>query len=146
MGRKNVVRYIANLLVCFDSRFGHFTIGTVTFLDGLDDSDGNSLSHISDGESSKWSVLGKWFDAHWLGWQHLDDGGITGFDLWWIIFNLLSGSSIDFLDHLVESASDMSGMAIQDWSVTFLDFTGVVQDDNLGVESFGRESWVFLAV
>ena len=30
--------------------------------------------------------------------------------------------------------------------ITFLDFTGVVQDDDLGVESFGRESWVFLAV
>ena len=104
------------------------------------------MSHISDGESSKRSVLGKWFDAHWLGWQHLDDGGITGFDLWWIIFNLLSGSSIDFLDHLVESASDMGGMAIQDWGVTFLDFTRVVQDDDLGVEGFGLAGWVFLAV
>jgi len=104
------------------------------------------LSHISDGESSKRSVLGKWFDAHWLGWQHLDDGGVTRFDLCWVVFDLLSGSSIDFLDHLVESASDMGGMAIQDWSVTFLDFTGVVQDDDLGVEGFGLVGWVFLAV
>merc|ERR1712223_2205578 len=31
----------------------------------------------------------------------------------------------------------MGGVAIQDWGVTFLDFTWVVQDDDLGVDGFG---------
>jgi len=37
-------------------------------------------------------------------------------------------------------------MAIEDWGVTFLDFTRVVQDDDLGVERFGLEGWVLFGV
>jgi hypothetical protein len=37
-------------------------------------------------------------------------------------------------------------VAIEDWGVTFLDFTRVVQDDDLGVERFGLESWVLFGV
>jgi len=37
-------------------------------------------------------------------------------------------------------------MAIQDWGVTFLDFTGVVQDDDLGVERFGFKGRVLFRV
>jgi hypothetical protein len=90
--------------------------------------------------------LGKWFDAHWLGWDHFDNSGITRLDLGWGIFNLLTGSSIDFLEHLVESASDVRGMAIEDWGVTFLDFTRVVQDDDLSVKRFRLEGGVVFGV
>jgi len=116
------------------------------FFDFLDDTDGNGLSHISNGESSQWSVLTEGFDAHWFGWFQFDDGGITGFDFAWVVFDFLTGSSIDLFFHFVESASDVGGVAIQDWGVTFLDFTWVVQDDDLGVEGFGFSGWVVFAV
>ena len=67
------------------------------FLDGLDDTDSDGLSHISDGESSKWWVLGEGLDAHGLGGGHEDDGGITGLDLLGEVLHLLTGSSIDLL-------------------------------------------------
>jgi len=126
--------------------FGDFSTGTIAFLDGFDDTNSNGLSHISNGESSKRSVLTEWFDAHWLGWQHLDNSGVSRLDFGWVIFDLFTGSSIDFLDHFIESASDVGGVAIQDWGVTFLDFTWVVQDDDLGVEGFGFSGWVVFAV
>jgi len=40
------------LLAGFDSGFGDFSTGAIAFLDGFDDTNGNGLSHISDGESS----------------------------------------------------------------------------------------------
>jgi len=85
-------------------------------------------------------------DNEWLGWDHLDNSGITRLDFSWGIFDFLTGSSIDFLEHFIESASDVRGMAIEDWGVTFLDFTRVVQDDDLGVERFGFEGWVLFGV
>jgi len=104
------------------------------------------LSHISDSESTKWGISGEWLDAHWLAWDHLYDGGITRLDLGWGVFDLLTGSSIDLLQEFVESASDVGGVAIENWGVTFLDFTWVVQDDDLGVEGFGFSGWVVFAV
>jgi hypothetical protein len=47
---------------------------TVGLLDGLDDSDGNGLPHVSDGESSKGRVLVVRLDTHGLGGNKLDDG------------------------------------------------------------------------
>jgi hypothetical protein len=46
----------------------------VGLLDGLDDSDGNGLPHVSDGESSKGRVLVVRLDTHGLGGNKLDDG------------------------------------------------------------------------
>jgi len=146
-GKLNFLLLLLNLLfVGFLGRFGDFSTGAIAFLDGFDNTDGNGLSHISDSESSQRSVLTEWFDAHWLGWDHLDDSGITRFDFWWVVFDFFTGSSIDFFDQFIESASDMGGVAIQDWGVTFLDFTWVVQDDDLGVEGFGFSGWVVFAV
>lgn len=39
---------------------------SLRFLDGLDDTDSDGLSHISDSESAERSVLGEGLDAHWL--------------------------------------------------------------------------------
>ena len=100
-------------------------------LNSLDDTDGNGLSHISDGESAKGSVLGEGLDAHGLGWNHLDDGGVTRLDLLGEVFHLLTGSSIDLLKEFLELAGNVSSVAIQNWGVAVSDLTGVVQDDNL---------------
>jgi len=45
--------------------------------DFLDNTDGNSLFHISDGESSKRWVLIEGFNAHWFLWNQSDHSSIT---------------------------------------------------------------------
>jgi len=119
---------------------------SITDGDSLDDTNSNSLSHISDGESSKGLVLGKWLDAHWLGGDHLDNGSVTRLDLGGVVFNLLTGSSVNLFEELVESAGDVRGMAIEDWGVSLLDFTRVVEDDDLSVKGLGLLGGVVLAI
>jgi len=134
------------LLVGLHGGLGDLSTGTIALLDGLDDSDGNGLSHISYGESSERSVVGEWLDAHWLGWQHLDNSRVTRLNLGRVVLNLLTRSSVDLLDHLVESAGDVRGVAIENWGVSLLDFTWVVQDDDLSVEALALGGWVVLGV
>jgi len=45
--------------------------------DFLDDTDGNGLFHVSDGESSEGWVLIEGFNAHWFLWDESDHGGIS---------------------------------------------------------------------
>ena len=45
--------------------------------------------------------------------------------------NYLSGTTIDLLLDLVEFASNMSSVAIQDWRVSVADLSGVVEDNDL---------------
>lgn len=52
----------------------------LTLLNALDDTDGDSLTHVTDGETTKGWVVGKSLDAHRLRWNHLDDSGITRLD------------------------------------------------------------------
>merc|ERR1719515_291324 len=119
---------------------------SLRFLDGLDDTDGDGLSHVSDGESSKWWVLREGLDAHRLGGGHEDDGGITRLDLLGEVFHLLSGSSIDLLLEFGELAGDVGSVAIEDWGVAVSDLTRVVHDDDLSGEGLGLLGGVVLGV
>ncbi len=112
----------------------------------LDDTDGDGLTHITDSKTSKWWVVGEGLNAHWLGWLHLDNGGITRLDELWLVLNGLTGTAIDLLEDLSELAGNMGGVAIQDWCVTGADLTWVVQDDNLGVERLSSLWWIVLGV
>jgi len=118
----------------------------IGFIDGLDDTDGDGLSHVSDGESSKWWVLREGLDAHWLGGGHEDDGGITRLDLLGEVFHLLTGSSIDLLLEFGELAGDVGSVAIEDWRVAVSDLTRVVHDDDLSGEGLGLLGGVVLGV
>ena len=82
----------------------------------------------------------------YLGGDHVDDGGITGFDFLGEVLHLLAGTAIDLLDELLEFAGDVSGVAIQDWGVAVSDLTGVVEDDDLGLEALGLLGGVVLGV
>jgi hypothetical protein len=112
----------------------------------LNDSDGDSLLHVSDGESSKRWELSESFDDHWLGWGHLDNGGITRLDEFWELFGNLTGSLVHLVFDLGELACDMACVAIEDWSVSVHDLTWMVHDDDLGLEVIGIEAWDVLGV
>jgi len=133
------------LLTGLGGRLGHLT-SNLDLLDLLNNTDSNSLSHVSDGESSERSVLTESLNAHWLAWLELDNSGVTTLDLLWAVFKLLTRSSINLLLELVESASDVGGVAIEHWGVTLLDLTWVVQDDDLSIKGSRLLGRVVLAV
>jgi hypothetical protein len=56
---------------------GDLTGLTIGLLNGLDDTDSDGLTHVTDGESTERWVLLVRLDTHWLGWDHLDDGSVT---------------------------------------------------------------------
>ena len=82
----------------------------------------------------------------YLGWLHSDDSSITGLNLLWEVFKLLTGTSVNLFLKFFELAGDVSGVTIQDWGVTVTDFTWVVQDDDLSGEVNGTLGWIVLGV
>jgi len=119
---------------------------TLLFLldDFLDNSDGNGLLHVSNGESSEGWVLIECFNAHWFLWDHSNEGSISGFNALWFSFNDLTSSSVNLGFDFVEFASNMSSVAIEHWGVTLLDLTGMVKNDDLSEEVGGILCWVVL--
>ena len=113
---------------------------------GLDDTDGNGLTHVTDGKTTEWWVLGESLDAHWLGWHKLDNGGITRLDGLGEGLKRLAGTTVNLLDDLVELAGNVSSVAIQHWGVSVVDLTWVVQDDDLSAEALATFGWVVLGV
>lgn len=118
----------------------------IGLLDGLDDTDGDGLTHVTDGETSERRVLLEGLNAQGLGGDHLDDGGIARLDELGELLNGLTGTTIDLLENLRELASNMSGVAIQDGSVSVGDLTRVVQHNNLSVEGSSLLGGVVLGV
>jgi len=118
----------------------------VRLLNGLNDTDSDSLSHITNGETSKRWVISEGLNTHRLGWNHLDDGSITRLDELGGGFNGLSGTTINLLQELTKLASNVSSVAIQDWGITGADLTGVVENDDLSVERLSSLGRVVLGV
>lgn len=114
--------------------------------DGLDDTDSDGLTHVTDGETTKRRVVSEGLNAHGLGGNHLDDGGITRLDELGGVLNRLAGTAVDLLEELGELASNVGSVAVEDWCVTGTDLTGVVEDDDLGVEGLGTLGGVVLGV
>jgi len=114
--------------------------------DGLDDTDGNGLTHITDGKTTKRWVLGKSLNAHWLRWNHLDNGSITRLDELWRRFDGLASTTINLLEKFSKLASNVGSVAIEDRSVPSSNLTRVVEDNDLGVERFGTLWWIVLGV
>jgi len=128
---------------------GSLSLGARTtdlLLDLLDDTDGNGLSHVTDGEATKWSVLGELLNAHWLAWDKLDDASLLRLDALWGLLEWLTSTTIDLLEKLGELASNVGGVAIQHWGVASADLTRVVQDDDLSGEASALLGWVVLVV
>jgi len=133
------------LLGSLDGGLGDLS-GLVNLGNGLDDTDSNGLSHVTDGETTEWWVFREGFDAHWLRWNHLDDGSITRLDELGAVFNRLASTTIDLLEKLGELASNVGSVAIKNWSITSTNLTWMVEDDDLSVEGFSTLWWIVLGV
>ena len=134
--------FLAGLL----GRLGDLASALISLGDGFDDTDGDGLSHVADGKTAQWWVVGEGLDAHGLGWNHLDDGGVTRFDGLWVVFDGLASATVDLLQKLGELAGDVSGVAIEDWGVSSADLAGVVQHDDLSSERVTALGGVILGV
>lgn len=125
---------------------GNLATGSVLEVHGLDDTDGDGLSHITDSETSqRWELL-EGLNAQRLGWDQVDDGGIARLDRFRVLFGRLARTTIDLLLDLGELAGNVSGVAIQHRGVSVGDLTGVVQDDDLSGEVSSTLGWVVLGV
>jgi hypothetical protein len=100
----------------------------------LDHTNSNSLSHITDGETSEGRIISEGLNTHWLGWNHLDDGSITRLDEFRAVLNGFTGTTINLLQDLSELAGNVGSVAVENWGVSGTNLTGVVQDNDLSVE------------
>merc|ERR1712164_58176 len=119
---------------------------TVLLLDLLDDSDSDSLSHVTDGETSKRWVLLESLNAHRLGRNESDESSLSVLQELRVVLKLLSGTLVHLDLELGELAGNVGGMAIKDWAVSLGDLSGVVHDDDLGDEGSGLLGWIVLGV
>ena len=71
---------------------------------------------------------------------------VAGLDVGGSVFSALTSTLVDLGADELELASDVSSVAIENWSVSVLDLTWVVKNDDLGNEHFGVLSGVVLGV
>merc|ERR1740124_1393357 len=98
------------------------SLGGFTSLDlggsRLDDSHGDGLPHVTDGEATERGEARKGFHAHWLGGLQANDTGVTGLDELRGGLSSFTGTTIHLLQDLGELAGDVSGVAIEHWGVS----------------------------
>ncbi len=114
--------------------------------DGLDDTDGDGLAHITDGEAAEGRVLSEGLNAEGLGGDKADHGGVAHLDGLGFLLEFLTGTAVDLGFDLGELAGDVGGVAVEDGGVAVADLTGVVEDDDLGEEVLGLLGGVVLGV
>ena len=64
---------------------------------GLDDTHGDGLPHVTDGEPSEGRVVGEGLDAHGLAGSEQHDGGVTGLDELGVVLGGLTGTAVNLL-------------------------------------------------
>jgi len=104
------------------------------------------LTHVSDGETTKRSVGGERLNDHWLHWHELDEGGVLGLDALGCVLSDGTSTLVDLGSELLELAGNMASMAIENWGVSVLDLSWMVEDDDLGDEHLGVSAGVVLGV
>ena len=100
----------------------------------LDNADGNSLSHVTDGKAAERWIVSEGLNTHGLGRNHFHDSSVARLDEFGIVFDGLASSAIDLLKKLGEFASNVSGMAVKNRSITSANLTRMVEDNDLSVE------------
>jgi len=128
------------------SSLGDLGRATSLLLDLLDDADGDGLAHVTDGETAERRILSESLNAHGLGGDHLDDGGITRLEELRVVLNSLAGTAVDLLDELGELASNVGGVAVKDRGVASADLARMVQDDDLRLEGSGTSRRIVLGI
>lgn len=112
----------------------------------LNNTNGDSLTHVTNSKSSKRWVVSESFDTHWLGRHHLNDSGVTRLDELGSVLNGFSSTTVNLLQKLGELAGNVSCVAVENWCVSSSNLTGVVEDNDLSIERLGTLGRVVLGV
>ena len=115
---------------CLLCGLGHFAFDRLLG-DLFDDTYGNSLSHVTYGETSQGWVVAESLNTHGLAGDQGDHTSVTRFESFGSVFQLLAGTPVNFLFDLLELAGNVSCVTVQHWSISILDLSRVVQDDDL---------------
>lgn len=118
----------------------------VSLVDRLDDTNSNSLSHVTDGKATQRWVFVVGLDTHRLRGNKFDNASITRLDKLGRCLEGLSTPTVDLLNQLGELASNVGGVAVKHWSVASTDLTRVVEDDDLSIEGSSFLGGVVLGV
>jgi len=115
----------------FHCSLSHLALASFTLNHSLDYTYSNRLTHNTYGKSTKRGIVGECFDSHWLLWTHVDNSGITRLDHGWILFKYFSTTTVNFLNQFRKLAGNVRRVTVDNWCVTSVDLTRVVQDNNL---------------
>lgn len=106
----------------------------LVLLDSPDDTDGNSLPHVTDSEASQRGVGLEVLNAHGLLGNHGDNTGISLLDELGVLLNDLTSTPVELGSDLVELAGNVGSVAIEDRGIAVTDLSRVVHDDHLSGE------------
>lgn len=67
---------------------GDFASSSLGFVDSLDHTHSHGLPHVTNGESSEWGVVSEGLNAKGLGWDELDDSGVSVLQSLGVVLNL----------------------------------------------------------
>lgn len=118
----------------------------VGLLHRFDNTDSDRLPHITNGEATKWRIFSERLNTHRLRGDELDDGGITRLDKLGRRLNRFTRSTINLLQELRELARNVRSVAIEHGCVASANLTGVVEDNDLGIERASLLGGVVLRV
>ena len=113
------------------SSLGHLATTSFWLLYWLDDSNSNRLLHVTHCKATKRWVGRKRLNTHWLAGNKVDNSSISWLDHLGVIFNLLTCSAINFFIEFSKLAGNMSCVAIQHRRVSSMNFTRMIQNNNL---------------
>merc|ERR1719330_1339767 len=82
---------------------------------GLDHTDGNSLSHVSDSKTSEGSKLREGLNTHGLAGNQLNDGGVTRLDELGLVLGRFTCTSVNLFLDFSKLAGNVSSVTIQRW-------------------------------
>ena len=118
----------------------------VGLLHRFDNTDSDRLPHITNGEATKRRILSERLNTHGLRGDKFDDGGITRLDKLGRLLDRFTRSTINLLQELRELARNVRSVAIEHGCVASTNLTGVIEDDDLGVERASLLGGVVLRV
>jgi len=104
------------------------------------------LAHVSDGETTKRLIFCELLDDHRLGGHELNHSGVLRLNIRGLFLIDCTGTLVNLRHNLLELASDMACVAIEDGGVTIRDLTRVVEHDDLGDEHLSVCAGVILRV
>ena len=120
-----------SLLLC---SLGDLGSGGVLLLHTLDDSYSHSLTHVPHGKTTKRRILGKSFDHHGLGGNHLNITCISIFQEFGFLLNFLTWSPVNLGHKFGKLDGNVRSVAVKHRSITISNLARMVHYNDLGCE------------